>query len=181
MDVAGGSWWGRWIVLAAGAAVFLAGGVLWWNSGTGPLTRGLAATSSCDPTAPTLPLPAPAREDAAEHLVPVLPVPVGPVRATLCRYTTDSTGDPLGLTLDATRTAEVAGWLDVLPAGRETVPGCATEDVGTVDVVTFGYPEGADASVVIWQGSCVIASNGTLTATGDTALVDRLQEFWDAA
>lgn len=177
--MASGSRRGRWIGAAVGAAVLGAGTVVWWNSATGPMARGIVATSSCDPTAPTVPLPAPEREDAAEHLVPVLPVPVGPVRARLCRYSTDGSGTPAGLELDATRTAEIAGRLDTLPSGWTAVPGCATDTGGPVDVVTFGYLEGADATVVIWHGSCVIASNGVLTATGDATLVDRLQEFWD--
>jgi hypothetical protein len=178
--VASGSRRGRWIATVVGAAALFAGTVLWWNSATGPVTRGLSPTSSCDLTAPTVPLPAPEREDAAEHLVPVLPVPVGPVRATLCRYPAGGSETPTGLELDATRTAEIAGWLDTLPSDGATVPGCATDTDGPVDVVTFGYPEGADATVVIWHGSCVVASNGALTATGDATVVDRLQEFWDA-
>jgi hypothetical protein len=86
----------------------------------------------------------------------------------------------VGLELDATRTAEVAGWLDTLPAGWTEVPSCATDTDGPVDVVTFGYDQGADATVVIWHGSCVIASNGVLTATGDAELVERLRELVEA-
>ena len=171
-------------VLVAGAAA-----VLWWNSGSGPLSRGIDATADCAAGAPVGAPGEPARTDAADHLVPVLPVPVGPVGATLCRYSGPQGGLEAGLRLDATRTAEVAGWLDALPAApgeSPTCPGDASDPAvdtatGPVDLVTFGYREGAEVTVAVRHGPCVAASNGVLTATDGPALTARFDELVDAA
>jgi hypothetical protein len=148
--------------------------VLWWTSDKGPAARGIAASTDCAAQAPWE--IGTERPDLAEHLVPVLPVPVGPVRSTLCRY--DAEGALIaGLRLDATRTAEVAGWLDALPASAGPATACPAPGPGPVDVVTFGYREDGDATVLVRHGGCVAAGNGILTATAGPELTARFDEF----
>lgn len=179
--MAGGFRRGRRIAAVGGVLVAGAAGVLWWNSGSGPLARGIATPGTCSAAAPSGAPGTPVRADAAEHVVPVLPVPVGPVRATLCRYSGQRGGLEAGLRLDATRTAEVAGWLDALPATSGEVTSCSADASGPFDLVTFGYHEGAEVTVAVRHGHCVAASNGILTATGGPALTARFDELVDAA
>jgi hypothetical protein len=102
------------------------------------------------------------RSDAWQHLVPVQPLPVGPVYATVCSY--DQQGKPVGaVQLDGARSAELAGVIDN--------PKIANPEVGTPGelkpksvVVIMTYAEGDPAKLVINEEGSV--SNGVLYDTG---------------
>ncbi len=189
MRIAARAWpsgrWSRGRVVAVPALVILAigGAALWWTSPDGPRARGVHATSSCpsQPAADAMGAGSgagPPRAGSRERMVPVLPVPVGPVRTTVCRYapaggaTTGALRLVASARLDAARTAEAAGWLDtavsavparVCPAGT-----------AAVDVLTFGYPQGPDVVVTIRRLGCGTVSNGVLERRPGRALIRAL-------
>jgi hypothetical protein len=130
------------------------------------------------------------RDGLDRHLVPVLPLPVGPIGATLCRYppvpasdrkagSAASAGRAIeGVVLDAARTAEVAGWLDVggvvVPPG--TVQHCPVDD-GSALVLTFRYATGPRAQVIVHTAGCRTITNGVRTEAARPAVSARLDDL----
>lgn len=164
-------------VAVAVVTVAVAGsGLAGWFAGAGPDRQGVTGVSGppgCPAAVPGLP---PRRDGLDLRLVPVLPLPVGPVTATVCRYPGGSV--VVGVELDAARTAEVAGWFDTggVPVPADRVLRCPGDDVPVV-VVTFRYASGPPVQVTVQRSGCRTVSNGVrVEATRDDVLtrLDRL-------
>lgn len=116
------------------------------------------------------------REDAAEHLVPVLPVPVGAIGATVCRYE-GADGVVAAVRLDASRAMELAGVADDPRAATPTASTGSAVTGTSGWAVTFTYADGDDQVLVV--GADGAADNGALEATGRTDLVQALLRLTD--
>lgn len=143
------------------------------------------------PDCPAAPSPVPVRREGLDlRIVPVLPLPIGPVGATVCDYTgpapVTSTGPapvttslPVrGMVLDPARTAQLAGRLDSggsdAPTGR---PGTCPPDDGARVVITFRYAQDPPVQVTVRRSGCRTASNGVRTQLPRPdvlTLIDRL-------
>lgn len=158
------------------AALAVAGGV-WWFGG-GPQRQGITPVAG----GPDCPMPVaqqpPPRDGLADHLVPIMArFPVGPERATVCRYpgmNSRSAGVIRGAALDAARTAEVAGWLNSGPAPTADPDTCTGQDDGSRIVLTFGYPQGPPVQVVIRTSGCPATSNGVRHEVTPREVVTRI-------
>ena len=170
----------RRAMLASGLAVLAGLGVGVWLAVGGPDRQGVRVVSGppdCPATVPPLPAP---RRGLDVRIVPVLPLPIGPVGATLCHYPGAASGSvsgsasgsasssgavPVrGAVLDASRTSQVAGWLD---SGRYEVPASPAQDCpaddGSAVVITFRYADGPPAQVTVHRSGCRTVSNGVRT------------------
>jgi hypothetical protein len=172
----------RRAMVVSGLAVLAGLGVGGWFAVGGPDRQGVTEVSGppdCPATVPPLPTP---RRGLDLRIVPVLPLPIGPVGATLCHYPGPASGSvsgPVrGAVLDAARTSQVAGWLD---SGRSQVPAgqvrsCPVDD-GSAVVITFRYAEGPPAQVTVHRSGCRTASNGVRTELPRSdvlTLIDRM-------
>jgi hypothetical protein len=160
----------RRAMVASGLAVLAGLGVGGWFAVGGPDRQGVRDVSGppdCPATVPPLPAP---RRGLDVRIVPVLPLPIGPVGATLCDYPGSGSGSGSGsasvhgAVLDAARTSQVAGWLD---SGRYEVaaspaPRCPADD-GSAVVITFRYADGPPAQVTVHRSGCRSVSNGVRT------------------
>ena len=175
------------------AGVAIAAGLGWWWLAGGPAHQGysVAPPAACAATSSAIPFPAPARPGLDRFVLPVGPVPVAPVRATVCRY---AAGGRLAgaLELDPARTAVLAaavaepltGWPDdallakhppaltdaQLDAARP--PGCSPD--GSAVVLTFAYPQGPPVVVRVREGPCADLTNGTISLRTPPAVADSL-------
>ncbi len=164
----------------AAVGALLVATTAWWMSGAGPAARGVAPDPACPGAlSAAVQAPLPPRAGLADHLVPVGPLPIGPVRASVCRYGVAKGERPpalvAGARLDAARTAEAAGWLDSVPVAPSVAAGCTGD--APLDVLTFGYADGPDVRVVLHHGGCPDVTNGVLVLPPTADLVSRLDEL----
>ncbi len=166
------------LLIALGTSAALAG---WWLDG-GPGRQGYSAVrpGTCPVGVESVVFPSPGRVRLDRFVLPVGPVPVAPLRATVCRY---AAGGRLagGLALDPARTASLAGVVaqpltgwpdDALAAKRppalsdtqlaEAGPRPCVAD-GSGAVLVFAYPVGAQVVVRVRTGPCADLTNGTIT------------------
>jgi hypothetical protein len=153
-------------VVGAGLGVWLATG--------GARRQGVTRVAG-PPDCPSVVVPPPRRAGLDLRIVPVLPLPVGPVGATVCHYpgrqdrlgaagAAGAAGLVRGAILDAVRTAEVAGWLD---SGRAEVEAGAASTCLVGDgprvLITFRYADGPPVLVTVHRTGCRAVSNGLRT------------------
>jgi hypothetical protein len=169
------------LVTSAVLLVLVAGGTAaWWISPNGPSARGVFRIHSC-PDRPDFHAGGGFRPGKDLHIVPVLPVPNGPVRTTVCRYRAArpslSAFRLVGSArLDASRTAELAGWLDYTQGPRWDAA-CGPSPLN-LDVLTFAYPDGPDVGVLLGVATgCGSVTNGTTEATASQTLIRGLDEL----
>ena len=175
------------------ACLGLAAGLAWWWLDGGPARQGysVAAPDACPPTSASTIFPVPARDRLDRFVLPVGPVPVAPLTATVCRY---AAGGRLAgaLALDPGRTASLAaavatpvtGWPDdALAAKRPPAltdaqldaakpPGCSPD--GSAVVLTFAYPHGPPVVVRVREGPCADLTNGTIILRTPPVVADAL-------
>jgi hypothetical protein len=171
-------------VLGVAVVVAVAVGLIGWLAIGGADRQGVRQVAG-PPDCPADPGPLPPQRDGLDrHLVPVLPLPIGPVGATVCRYPAlaDRAGDAVGgAVLDASRTAEVAGRLDdggvlVPPGGGGDCPA----DDGSALMVTFRYAQGPQVRVTVHPSGCRRITNGVRTQEGRPDLVSELDALISA-
>lgn len=166
-------------IVAAAALVGVGGGLATWGVVDRASRQGITRVATADDCPPVAgPLPPP-RDGLDQHLVPVLPVPVGPIRAVICRYPVPGPVGPAatGAVLDATRTAEVAGWLDdasvLAPPGTTDCP----ESGGPTLVMTFRYADGPPVQVTARSDGCRRATNGVRLEIARAEVVARIDRL----
>jgi len=175
------------------AGVAIGVGLGWWWLAGGPAGQGYAPApaSACPATSASTIFPVPARDRLDRFVLPVGPVPVAPLTATVCRY---AAGGRLAgaLALDPGRTASLAaavatpvtGWPDdALAAKRPPAltdaqldaakpPGCSPD--GSAVVLTFAYPHGPPVVVRVREGPCADLTNGTIILRTPPVVADAL-------
>lgn len=174
-------WFGRRRVrrslVATGLAVMMVAGLGGWLASGAAQRQGITRVTGPPDCPLAVVAPPPRRAGLDLRIVPVLPLPVGPVRATVCHYSggldrSEKNGPVAsgsgslghGAVLDAVRTAEVAGWLD---SGRAEVAAgqilnCPAGD-GSLVLITFRYADGPPVQVTVRRTGCRAVSNGVRT------------------